>query len=283
MATRTIVTSQPDVECDVCERRLLRGEQPDVFIAAGRRRIVCELCAPRAAHEGWLRESDSQPLTLSPMRPRRGRSLFERLPVPFRVRQVGRPPGETRDGLDAGSAGEPEAEPYDLFTDVDAAADGAQASQGRAQPVAAAPHAEAHDQPPPAEDPADPRGDSAPAPEPAVEVRSETHVPREEPSEYVQEAIAVFNASEFPRRVAGVARSLGEPMVTVRSAEHLSSVVSIVVAWELCWYRYEVDLSEPVVEAQVIAQGTELAELAREDRLANALAGEAGTLALPGV
>ncbi len=69
----------------------------------------------------------------------------------------------------------------------------------------------------------------------------------------------------------------------MRSAEHLSSVVSIVVAWELCWYRYEVDLSEPVAEAQVIAQGTELAELAREDRIANALAGESGTLALPAV
>ena len=88
MATRTIVTSQPDVACDVCERRLLRGEQPDVFVGAGRRRIVCELCAPRAAHEGWLRETDNQPLTLPPMRSRRGRSLFERL------RQVGRPPAD---------------------------------------------------------------------------------------------------------------------------------------------------------------------------------------------
>jgi hypothetical protein len=274
MATRTIVTSQPDVECDVCERRLLRGEQPDVFVAAGRRRIVCELCAPRAAHEGWLRESDSQPLTLPPMRPRRGRSFFERL------RQVGKPPGEVR----AGSAAEPAAEPYDLFTDASLVdADGAPARAGRAQPVAATPHAEAHDQPLPAEDFADPREDSAAGLGPAVDVRSETHVPREEASEYVHEAIAVFNTSEFPRRVAGVARSLGEPMVTVRSAEHLSSVVSIVVAWELCWYRYEVDLSEPVVEAQVIAQGTELAELAREDRIANALAGESGMLALPGV
>ena len=28
MAARTIVTSQPDVACEVCERRLLRGEQP---------------------------------------------------------------------------------------------------------------------------------------------------------------------------------------------------------------------------------------------------------------
>ena len=54
----------------------------------------------------------------------------------------------------------------------------------------------------------------------------------------------------------------------MRSAEHLAASSSIVVAWELCWYRYEVDLSEPAAEAQVIAQGTELAELAREDRLA---------------
>jgi hypothetical protein len=277
MATRTIVTSQPDVECDVCERRLLRGEQPDVFIAAGRRRIVCELCAPRAAHEGWMRESDSQSLTLPPLRPRRGRSFFERL------RQVGKQPGEARVGLDTGSAGEPDAEPYDLFADAPLAdADIAAAGTGRAQPVAAAPHAE-DDRALADEDLADSSDASGAAPEPAVHVRSETHLPREEPSEYVREAIAVFNASEFPRRVAGVARSLGEPMVTVRSAEHLSSVVSIVVAWELCWYRYEVDLSEPVVEAQVIAQGTELAELAREDRIANALAGESGTLALPAV
>src|SRR5271165_2736930 len=87
MATRTIVTSQPDVACDVCARRLLRGEQADVFLAAGRRRVVCELCAPRAVHEGWLRESDSQSMTVPALGPRRGRSLFGRL------RQVGRPAG----------------------------------------------------------------------------------------------------------------------------------------------------------------------------------------------
>ncbi len=108
MATRTIVTSQPDVECEVCERRLLRGEQPDVFLAAGRRRIVCELCAPRAAHEGWMRETDSHSVTLPPMRSRRGRSFFDRL------RQVARPPGETA-AADADTAEEQENGSYDLF------------------------------------------------------------------------------------------------------------------------------------------------------------------------
>ena len=79
MATRSIVTSQPDVACDVCGRRLLRGELPDVFLAGGRRRTVCELCAPRAAHEGWLREADRHSVSLAPSRSRRGRNLLERL------------------------------------------------------------------------------------------------------------------------------------------------------------------------------------------------------------
>jgi hypothetical protein len=291
MATRTIVTSQPDVECDVCERRLLRGEQSDVFVGAGRRRIVCELCAPRAAHEGWMRETDSQSLTLPPMRPRRGRSLFERLPVPFRVRQVARAPGDVRAAASAGGlVTEQQAEPYDLFADA-APADadvhgqvpqaGSEAhAEGHArvggagrQPVAAAPsHSDGI-----GDDPEAALAHAAPVP-----ARSETANALQPPSEYVQHAVAVFNASEFPRRVAGVARSLGAPIVSIRSAEHLESVVSIVVAWELCWYRYEVDISEPVVEALLIAQGTELSELQREDRLANTTATESGLLVLEG-
>jgi hypothetical protein len=298
MATRTIVTSQPDVECDVCERRLLRGEQSDVFLGAGRRRIVCELCAPRAAHEGWMRETDSQSLMLPPMRPRRGRSLFERLParalkgMPFRARQVAAPPGEPRadaGGLVVSSAAEQQAEPYDLFAD---AAPVREDPRGQTAHAGGAAHPEGH--PPVAgvaggqpagaapsqgeetnHDPQAALGHAAP-----VAARSETVAASRPPSEYVQHAVAVFNASEFPRRVAGVARSLGAPIVSVRSAEHLESVVSIVVAWELCWYRYEVDISEPVVEALLIAQGAELAELQREDRLANATAAESGLLVL---
>jgi hypothetical protein len=275
MATRTIVTSQPDVACDVCARRLLRGEQPDVFVGAGRRRIVCELCAPRAAHEGWMRETDSQSLTLPPMRPRRGRSLFDRL------RQVGRPAGDPVPGSAASASQEPEAAPYDLFAEAaPAPTDPAPARPARShldaptQELAAAELLDSAQHTPAF---ADVYAHDAEAP---VEHGSETYAPPAESSAYLQDAIAVFNASEFPRRVAGVSRSLGPSMVTIRSAEHLSSVVTIVVAWELCWYRYEVDLSEPVVEATLITQGTELAELAREDRLANAVAGESGALAL---
>jgi len=276
MATRTIITSQPDVACDVCARRLLRGEQPDVFLAAGRRRIVCELCAPRAAHEGWMRESDSQSLGLPPMRARRGRSLFDRL------RQVGKPAGDAGEMPVAGAEEEHEApSAYELFDGY---------TRAGVEPVAGepVPSADAEDPEPsyPEEQLQETAGTDVLGWQDAQALAgsgSETGAVSERPSSYVEEAIAVFNASEFPRRVAGVARSLGAPSVNIRSAEHLSSVVSIVVAWELCWYRYEVDLSEPVVEAQVIAQGTELAELAREDRRANAAAGESGTLALAAV
>lgn len=230
-----------------------------------------------------MRETDSHAVSLPPMRSRRGRSFFDRL------RQVARPPGEAAGGVaDAASeqgqepeqAQEQEQESYDLFDGYNRAG---------VEPVAArqaGPQAEETES-----DAADPeaqarevgtgglmdwQGPPSPAP-------SETGSATEPPSEYVEHAITVFNASEFPRRVAGVTRSLGAPLVNVRSAEHLSSVVSIVVAWELCWYRYEVDLSEPVVEAQVIAQGTELAELAREDRRPNATADESGKLELTGV
>jgi hypothetical protein len=71
MATRSNVTSHPEVACDVCGRRLLRGEQPDVFLSGGQRRMVCELCVPRAAHEGWLRESEEHSLAMRPKGARR--------------------------------------------------------------------------------------------------------------------------------------------------------------------------------------------------------------------
>jgi hypothetical protein len=240
MTTRSIVTSQPDVECDVCERRLLRGEQPDHFIAAGRRRIVCELCAPRAAHEGWMRETDATPLTLPPMRPRRGRSLIDRLVGAARNGTPSSAPART-----SSENGRSRPTPYDLF-----------GGEGTAEP-------------------AESIGDAAVS----LSASVEPEAPRT-PATYLDRAVDIFNASEYPRRVAGVSRSLGEPMVSVRSAEHLASVVRIVVAWELSWYRYEVDLGEEPASAQAIGQGTELEQLEREEREGNAQAHASGMLVL---
>ena len=57
-------------------------------------------------------------------------------------------------------------------------------------------------------------------------------------------AVDVFNPSTHRRTVAGVARSLGAPAVNITPDQTHPSIVWIVVSWELCWYRYEVDLSD---------------------------------------
>jgi hypothetical protein len=254
MATRSIVTSQPDVACDVCGRRLLRGELPDIFLAGGQRRTVCELCAPRAAHEGWLREADRHSVSLPPSRSRRGRNLFERLrPQREAVsdRSVEDFAGEGLGTLPTMEVAGVQTESYDFLGAI------ASAPEDPSTAPAASSDEDSASIPPPAS-----------TPQPAL-TAGELKVER---------ALEVFNAGEHPRRVAGVARSLGEPSVAARPLAESGSVVSIVVAWELSWYRYEVDLGDEAVGAMVAAQGTELGELAPDDQLVNATADEYGAL-----
>jgi len=233
------VTSQPDVACDVCGRRLLRGEQPDTFIAAGEPRIVCELCAPRAAHQGWKRGSAEHAVNEAPLRNGRRRALLGRLRQARRALD-----GSPRDA--AATAYLESREPFDFL-----GADGGDDAAAQAPPRAA--HGLG------AQDTVAARADGP-----------------------LQAALEVFNASEYPRRVASLTRSLGAPEVTVRPGEAVASSIVIVLAWELCWYTYEVDLDDlQGAQAQAIAQGTELAELGPQDRLANGLADERGALALP--
>jgi len=220
MTTRAIVTSQPDVECYVCERRLLRGEQHEVFLAGGQPRTVCELCAPRAAYEGWPREHEGPILTAEPPRGRRGRGILARL-------------RNSTGGLE----------------------DSAAAQEDGEVPVAAA-------QQPAPEAPGADGGEVAPAGDGPLD-----------------RAVQAFNASAYPRRVASLARSLGAPEVSVQ-IDHDLRVASILVAWELCWYRYRIDLDEEQPEVTASAQGTELSQLGAEERECNAVADERGGLSL---
>jgi hypothetical protein len=264
MTTRSIITSQPDVACDVCERRLLRGEQADIFLAAGRRRTVCELCAPRAVHEGWRREADGDAVTLAPPRPRRGRNLFERL------RQVGRPVNAEQDDAEE-LAYEPQPAPYDPAPQPSYDPDPVP-YEGAGEPAGRESHPydflgglEIVDEQP---------GSGAERPD-----TSRAPARLADASTPPERGIEVFNASEFPRRIAGIARSLGAPAVNVSQVEDtVGDTVSIVVAWELCWYRYEVDLDEEAPAARLAAQGTELEELARGERVGNTPVDELGLL-----
>ena len=95
----------------------------------------------------------------------------------------------------------------------------------------------------------------------------------------VERALELFNASDHPRTVGGVARSLGAPAVCARPATDRPSVVTITVIWELSWYRYEVDLSDEAGGVRRAGQGAEVAELAEDEKVANVVADERGHLA----
>jgi hypothetical protein len=283
MTTRSIITSQPDVACEVCERRLLRGEQPDIFLAAGHRRVVCELCSPRAVQEGWRRESDGDAVTLAPPRPRRGRNLFDRLRI------LGRAGGSRgrlgdEDGTYASEQSSFEAlqAPYESGP----AADHAEPAPGEAE------HGAFQGEPPPSGETAEPAGRGSHP----YDFLGGLEIVERRPGELAEpsllpssayggadaltgRAIDLFNSSEFPRRVAGIARSLGAPLVNVGPVEDtVGDTVAIVVGWELCWYRYEVDLDEEAPAARLKAQGTELEELPRAERVGNTPIDELGLL-----
>lgn len=239
MATRAIVTSQPVLACDMCGRRLLRGERPETFRAGREPRVVCELCAPRAAFEGWMREADfDASLMLGPSRRRRGGSLLGRLrqlrePVESAASQESDSSQRARDMLHEPDLHEPHLHEPDLSDE--AFEDWAEV------PVGAPINGGGSD---------------------------------------MQRAVEIFNVGEHPRRIGGVARSLGTPAVTIRPVDGLPGRFTIVVAWELCWYRYEVDVHDEPAGAQLVEKGMELAELPDEDRAGNAAADDRGELAI---
>lgn len=280
MATRAIITHQPEVSCDMCGRRLLRGERPDTFLAAGTRRIVCELCIPRAAGEGWKRESEALAAIAaagvrSP-RARRGRSLLDRL----RQRRPGEPGmdelGEeqerwpqsapARDGWQDAPAGGLNPQDQEPWQPQEAGEESQQAVSGEEW-------ADRQSLPLAEEQMQNDEALVAPAPAGAQRQRLSTDLTAEQ-------AIEIFNASECAARVAGIARALGEPSVTVRQHDQNIDRVNVVVAWELCWYRYEVDLNERPATIALLGEGTELDELPDEDKLGNAAADERGELSL---
>jgi hypothetical protein len=282
MATRAIITHQPEVSCDMCGRRLLRGERPDTFIAAGSRRTVCELCIPRAAGVGWMRESEALAAASGrSARRQRGRSLLDRLrqrrgledsehePLQEEQQWVPRRPADRRQDTPAGGFGQHEGwarqhgqqpvgsqedlagEPlYDDAEGMEREEWIDRADAGPIAPAASAPAVLARD--------------------PALPGLDLT----------LEQAIEIFNASECAGRLAGIARALGQPSVTVRASELDAERAMVVVAWELCWYRYEVDLRVRPATIALLAEGMELEELADEDRIGNAAANERGELSL---
>jgi hypothetical protein len=251
VVTRDIRPSTAYTICDVCGRTLLRGEQAHIYIDGGSRRSVCELCTSRAVQEGWIREGTLPPRDGRDGGSDRRRSLIGRL----RRRRERRP--------------EPEPE----FGDMDGLEGEEDAWEPPPEPAPPAP-------PPPVPAPSRRRIRDRSRTEPPVREPRRVHAVPTSNEHKIASAIELFNGSEHTRTVAGVARSLGPPEVSVRAVADHPSLVNVVVAWELCWYRYEIDLSDDVSAVRVSDQGVELDELEPEEREPNAGSDETGSLAL---
>src|SRR3954465_8032795 len=77
---KELKTDEEPVACDICGRTILKGERTEPFLApGGRRKTVCELCIPRADHEGWIRESAQNDIPATRARPQQRRSFVGRL------------------------------------------------------------------------------------------------------------------------------------------------------------------------------------------------------------
>jgi hypothetical protein len=77
----------------------------------------------------------------------------------------------------------------------------------------------------------------------------------------VERALDLFNGSEHQRTVAGLTRTLGYPWVSAIPDGAAPSTVTVVVAWELSWYRYRVDLGDAAEPVAMTGKGDELADL----------------------
>ena len=283
MSTRSIRTSTPQTTCDVCGRTLLRGEHAEVYIGGGDRHSVCELCTSRALHGGWVREGTMPDFASDDSRVDRRRGLFGRR-RPRREAETGDPyaPEENpfadeREPSAAVPVPDPLAGPAPEFPDAGVEEPPPAPAPDWLEPTARSERPRARrrrfggsgrEQAPPAREPAAPR-----------EPRHIRAVPTGMENK-INSAIALFNDSEHPKKVAGITRSLGLPDVAVHPRNPVASAVDVVVSWELCWYRFEVDLSDEVPSVRAAGQGYELDELSAQERQLNAAADDQGRLEL---
>jgi predicted Fe-S protein YdhL (DUF1289 family) len=222
------------VSCDVCGRTILKGERTEWYLApGGHRRQVCDLCAVRAQHHGWIRESGAGdlPARVPWNEPRRG--VLGRL----RKRRPAARPNEEEARL-----AEHEAR-FGAGTGVE-----------------------------PDEHPAEQSGPVTPPPRARPRPQSPRHV-RAVPTTAevkVERALELFNGSGHQRTVAGLARTLGQPWVSALPDPAQASAVSVLVAWELSWYRYRVDLGDEADPVMMLDKGEEIDQIDESLRAWNA-------------
>ena len=237
--------------CDVCGRTILKGEHTEAYLApGGHRHQVCDLCAARAQQGGWIRESAAGdlPARMPRSEPRRG--MLGRL----RRRRPAEPLAA------AAPQGEAELAEHEAMYGAENGTEPEEYEEPQA---------------------------SAPAPRPRSRPKDPRHV-RAVPTTAeakVERAFDLFNGSDHQRTIAGLARTLGTPFVSAQPDGEQPSQVSVVVAWELSWYRYRIDLGDEADPVMMLEKGDEIDQLDEALRDWNAtldadgrvLAGDAAT------
>jgi hypothetical protein len=294
------------IACDLCERTILKGERIEAFVVAGERRHVCELCTFRAVRARWPRGSsveeqlpdreassshrsvwskaaqwaEEQGLWGGPRGfPERGTEAVGRVPrtqAQWQRRPAPSPPpeGTAGEGSSVRSAGRSTADGADasnrgrrpgLETDIDPAAAGADAAARARRPSRA--------------------GGGMP-------LREMLHARRRDPRKVravpasregkLELALELFNASEHRRTITGIGRALGAPWVSAMPLGDAAAAreVAIVVAWELSWYRYQVELDDADEAVLLLDRGDEVGDLDESLRTWNAEADAEGRLGL---
>jgi hypothetical protein len=120
-------------------------------------------------------------------------------------------------------------------------------------------------EPPPVEAPAPPSNGGEPAERDEVRTRPKDprHV-RAIPTTAqakVERALDLFNGSGHQRTIAGLARTLGAPLVSAQPDAVQGSQVTLVVAWDLSWYRYRVDLGDEGDPVMMLDKGEEIEQI----------------------
>ncbi len=98
-----------------------------------------------------------------------------------------------------------------------------------------------------------------------------------DPRDAVAAGLELFNESYHPRTVMGIARTLGDPRVSV--VQRSPREVVVTVAWDLSWYQFRVDMLGPQ-PVTLQHRGEDVGEIDSRFRDWNAQAEPDGTLAL---
>ena len=114
--------------------------------------------------------------------------------------------------------------------------------------------------------------------EPTAPVAAEPILRRlSKPELAIVEAADLFNASQHRRTIAGIAKSLGGPSVSVVPLSGVTPDVVVTVAWDISWYQYRVS-QDSVQPVRLADRGHDPADLESPFTTWNAHLGEDGRI-----